>query len=357
MERQFSLLRAGQAAVLISVIHIGRGRVCAQSTPILDGQRCTSISSRILPEAERPGPVHLTSNQQVCFSGSYIAGQGFFLSEAERNGLLAKDPSAAPLIQRYMGGDELVATSTQEPDRWVINFGAMTLEHASRWSGLIGIVRDKVKPYRESTRLVSGPGGHGKKYWWQFISRCDPLYEAIRPLSRCLLVSQVTKHVAFAWQPTDRVLGSTTYVVTASATALFTILQSRAHEVWVRLLSSTMGERVRYTPSDSFETFPFPTPTPAPSSPPSKTSASATTTSAQRTWPTKTSASPSLTTALKIQRARTRAILELRRLNEEMDRQVLAAYAEGDPAGRWLEVQVPPFCPPHRRRQKGARSL
>jgi hypothetical protein len=38
-------------------------------------------------------------------------------------------------------------------------------------------------------------------------------------------------------------------------------------------------------------------------------------------------------------------ILELRRLHEEMDRKVLEAYAEGDPEGRWLEVEVPLFCP------------
>ena len=38
-------------------------------------------------------------------------------------------------------------------------------------------------------------------------------------------------------------------------------------------------------------------------------------------------------------------ILELRRLHEEMDRKALEAYAEGDPEGRWLDVEVPPFCP------------
>jgi hypothetical protein len=38
-------------------------------------------------------------------------------------------------------------------------------------------------------------------------------------------------------------------------------------------------------------------------------------------------------------------ILELRKLHEEMDGRVLEAYAEGDPEGHWLEVEVPPFCP------------
>jgi hypothetical protein len=32
-------------------------------------------------------------------------------------------------------------------------------------------------------------------------------------------------------------------------------------------------------------------------------------------------------------------------VHEEMDHAVIAAYAVGDPEGRWLELEVPPFCP------------
>jgi hypothetical protein len=38
----------------------------------------------------------------------------------------------------------------------------------------------------------------------------------------------------------------------------FSVLQSRAHEVWARFFSSTLEERLRYAPSDCFRTFPFP---------------------------------------------------------------------------------------------------
>jgi hypothetical protein len=37
-------------------------------------------------------------------------------------------------------------------------------------------------------------------------------------------------------------------------------------------------------------------------------------------------------------------IRELRRLHEELDRAVLAVYAENDPKGNWSELDVPPFC-------------
>lgn len=38
----------------------------------------------------------------------------------------------------------------------------------------------------------------------------------------------------------------------------FALLQARPHEVWARFFASTLEDRLRYTPSDCFETFPFP---------------------------------------------------------------------------------------------------
>ncbi|MGH9467518.1 MAG: hypothetical protein ACRD1Y_09185, partial [Terriglobales bacterium] len=39
---------------------------------------------------------------------------------------------------------------------------------------------------------------------------------------------------------------------------LFALLQSRPHELWARFFSSSLEDRLRYAPSDCFETFPFP---------------------------------------------------------------------------------------------------
>ena len=36
------------------------------------------------------------------------------------------------------------------------------------------------------------------------------------------------------------------------------VLQSRIHEIWVLVFSSTLGDGIRYTPSDCFVNFPFP---------------------------------------------------------------------------------------------------
>jgi hypothetical protein len=40
--------------------------------------------------------------------------------------------------------------------------------------------------------------------------------------------------------------------------APFAVLQCRVHEIWARFFASTLEDRLRYTPSDCFRTFPFP---------------------------------------------------------------------------------------------------
>jgi hypothetical protein len=40
--------------------------------------------------------------------------------------------------------------------------------------------------------------------------------------------------------------------------AALCVLQSRVHELWARFFASSLEDRLRYTPSDCFETFPFP---------------------------------------------------------------------------------------------------
>jgi Eco57I restriction-modification methylase/restriction-modification enzyme MmeI-like protein len=328
----------GDAAVSISVVHVASGIVSLGLKPVLDGQPCSAISSRLLPTAERPEPTPLRANASKCASGSKVAGQGFFLSSAEREDIVRQDAGSSNRIQAYLGGEELLTSPLQLPDRWVINFGKLSLEEAEKWPRLISIVRETVKPYRQATRLDTGPGGHGKKYWWQYISRCDPLYEAIHPLSRCLAISQVGKHLAFAWQPTNRVFGHTMYIVALESASSFAALQSRIHEAWARLLSSSMRNDLRYTPSDCFESFPFPKPDP-------RTVIPALEDIGQRLYDFRAKYMIDENVGLTITYNRLKdpacddaRILALRRLHEEMDRAVLDAYG-------WSDIEVPPYCP------------
>jgi hypothetical protein len=47
-------------------------------------------------------------------------------------------------------------------------------------------------------------------------------------------------------------------IITLEDSSSLALLQSRAHEIWVRFFGSSLEDRLRYTAADCFETFPFP---------------------------------------------------------------------------------------------------
>ena len=148
-----------------------------------------------------------------------------------------------------------------------------------------------------------------------------------------LCCSLVSKHLLFALQPADRVYSHKLCVVTRGDWSTFGVLQSRIHEVWARTLSSTLENRLNYTPSTCFETFPFPRPTPSQQ----KRLESA----GQQLYVTRTDVQRRLGLGLTKLWNRVEdpsedraEIVELRRLRAELDRAVLAAYGWEEELGK-----------------------
>ena len=84
------------------------------------------------------------------------------------------------------------------------------------------------------------------------------LQAAIAGLDR-VLVTRSYQPLVFRFRPRPRPLFAGPHHVFALDTfAAFASLQSRPHEVWARFFGSSLKDRLRYTPSDCFETFPFP---------------------------------------------------------------------------------------------------
>jgi hypothetical protein len=117
----------------------------------------------------------------------------------------------------------------------------------------MAIVEEKVRPERQHQGSIVNPSK-----WWMFARSAGDLYAAIAGLDRVLVNSQVSSHVQFAFLPARMVFAHTTNVFPFSTHAAFSVLQARPHEIWTRFFSSSLEDRLRYTPSDCFETFPFP---------------------------------------------------------------------------------------------------
>lgn len=367
----------GEAAVTVSVIHIATGNATKAAVAILDGVPVPVINSRLRAGAERQDPVRLLANADKSFVGSYVLGMGFVLTPDERDALIKKNPKNTARIFPYLGGEEVNSHPTQDFERYVINFGDMTLEEAGRWPDLLAIVREKVKPERD--RLNDNADGRRRKqYWWQFGRSTPALDAALALLDYCLVTGIVSKHLMFSLQPSNRTLSKNLYIFPLRDPGHLVIAQSRIHAAWAWLLSSTMKTDLNYSASDCFETFPFPNdaaltsldsigatlnltrghymavtwqgltttynqlknPDEAGDLSPSSSQRPVARSFAASAPPDLASHVPALTEDPDLLRPATRVtfIHHLRRLHEDLDRAVLAAYG-------WSDIVVPPYCP------------
>lgn len=250
----------GAAAVTISIVHLAKGRSAQIESleVLLDEKPASDINSRLNPKPERKDPKRLGSNESKSFLGSKIYGQGFLLSPEEREELIAADRKNGERIFPYIGGKEVNTSPTQDFHRYVINFGQMSLEEASNWPDLVRIIREKVKPERDKLPPKNPWNRDVTKRWWQFRAERVGLKRAIQDLPRCLVTAQVTKHLCFSFQPADRIFSQKLFAFPFDDYAHFALLQSRIHEAWTWLLSSTMKTDLNYSATDCFENFPFP---------------------------------------------------------------------------------------------------
>jgi hypothetical protein len=148
----------------------------------------------------------------------------------------------------------------------------------------------------------------------------------------------VTKHLCISFQPADRVFNEKLYVFTLNCYSAFAILQSRVHEPWARLLSSTLETRLNYSATDCFDTFPFPQPDPRTVIPEVESVGEALYQTRARFMIETDQGLTKTYNALKDPANDDPAVVRLRELHEAMDRAVLDAYG-------WTEVAVPPYCP------------
>lgn len=117
----------------------------------------------------------------------------------------------------------------------------------------MSIVETKVKP----ERMMKNDRGAREK-WWQFMRTRPELQDATKGLEKVLVNALDGNHLSFVFIPSRQVFANKVNVTPFDSYDAFPVLQSRVHEVWTRMFSSTLKDDLAYIPSDCFETFPFP---------------------------------------------------------------------------------------------------
>ncbi|MBY5475279.1 N-6 DNA methylase [Rhizobium leguminosarum] len=248
----------GLASVVVSVVHIFRGAY--KNKKQINYREVELINAFLLESGGSDEPASLHASKGRSFVGSYLLGMGFTFMAApkglassieEMEALVATDTRNAERIFPYIGGEEVNSSPIHGHDRYVINFGEMSLDEAKRWPNLLALLEEKVKPERlkKANEVATWP-------WWQFWRVRGSLYNAIAPFEKVLTISRVTEHRAFAFVKSNFVFSDRLLVIAEDNYSSFANLQCRLVDLWADFVGTTHETRRTYS-THSFETYPF----------------------------------------------------------------------------------------------------
>ena len=241
----------GRANLVVSLVALHRGQWFGKR--VLDGKEVSFINTYFEDSVDAGDPKVLGDNEDRVFQGSIVLGDGFILTHEEAERLCQRDQRNIDVIYLLINGQELNNRYDQQPGRSVINFHDWSIEKARTYTQPFGIVEEKVKPDRESQNDAGG-----KELWWRYLRPRTEMTSKIVTLPRCFVAAATTKYLNFSAMPTRCVYTHALFVFTTDRWDLYAVVQSTIHEVWARKYSGALETRLRYSPSDCFETYAFP---------------------------------------------------------------------------------------------------
>jgi hypothetical protein len=241
----------GRANLVVSLVALRKGAWTGKRS--LDGRDVALINAFFEDSAVGGNPVALRTNAGQVFQGSIFLGDGFLIAHEEADRLRSADPRNAEVLFPAINGQEINNEPDQRPGRSIINFHDWSIELAGTYPVPFEIVERLVKPVREANNRALY-----RNVWWVYAERRPGLVAAIRRLPRCFVAARTTKHLNFSAAPSNYVFTDALYVFTTDRWDLYGVVQSTIHEVWARKYSGALETRLRYSPSDCFETFAFP---------------------------------------------------------------------------------------------------
>lgn len=269
----------------LEVAHIWLYRGQWQGTCQLNHAPVDGITAFLTPPGRRQGrPYRLKANDGKSFQGSIVLGMGFVLTPEEAAALMDRDPENRHCLFPYLNGEDLNSRPDQSPSRWVINFhdwplnrgaegywafaddrtktawrrtGSVPADYpgpvAADYPDLLAIVEEKVKPERARNSRASR-----RERWWQFGERASDLYATIADMESVWVAAQTSKYLSLSRQTVLTVFSHMTVVFASGENTFFACVNASCHGEWLFEYCSSLETRMRYLPTDGFETFPLP---------------------------------------------------------------------------------------------------
>jgi hypothetical protein len=232
----------------------GFGVPAGFSWAVADGTVVRAISSLLEPEGRVSGrPVVLRENLGIVFQGTIALGAGFVISEGEAVAMARLNAANWEVTRPYINGEDLNSRPDGSHGRHVIDFRNWSLKEAAGFPDLLQVIEERVKPERLKQKDPSA-----RQFWWRFLRPRHELYRKIEPLERVIAIALVSKTVMPMRIDARQVFANTLGIFASDSSADLAFLSSTPHQSWAITYGSTLETRVRYTPSDVFETIPRP---------------------------------------------------------------------------------------------------
>ncbi|WP_161882803.1 Eco57I restriction-modification methylase domain-containing protein [Deinococcus alpinitundrae] len=290
----------GAAAVVTSRIHLIRGDW--NGIRNLSGDEVDLISSFLTAEDDKRA-FTLEMNSDRSYQGAIVLGDGFILESREAlDEFIRLDRKNAEIVHPYLSGDDLNSNFTQIASRWAIAFWDWPLNRESSGSWTSLTEAQKRSLLRQGTVPSDFPGKAASDYpvalarikelvlperakkndrgarekWWKYYRISADLYHSIgnghhfyndppewTSSRNCTgeviaFATQATKYPVFEFCSNKQIFANSLGIITLFDYAHYATLNSNFHTVWAWKYSSSLETRMRYTPTDCFETFPFP---------------------------------------------------------------------------------------------------
>jgi hypothetical protein len=195
--------------------------------------------------------IPLLANRGLSSRGFTLVGRGFVLNADEAKNL-RKFEELRPYVRPYLNGRDV---ASRPRGAFVIDFGLMSEDEARAFPHIFDLIRDRVKPQRDSNSRASY-----RSYWWRYGEPRPMLRKAIVGLNRFIATPYVSTHALFTFFDVDVAPDEKLVLVASADAAILGYLSSNIHRSWALTAGTRLGvgNDPTYNNSLCFDPFPFP---------------------------------------------------------------------------------------------------
>lgn len=281
-----SMIWPGEAVVYVSIVNWIRGtekkkkRLYIQDGNDINTGWRHSDFDEIGPalsfdfDVTKAKTLSVNATEGGCFQGQTHGHKGFLLSRSEGQLLIAKHPKYADVVFPFLIANDLIASKTSKPSRYVVDFQGKDVVEAGTFPEVFKRIKAQVLPVREKAAakeesrnkaaLTANPKtkvnrhhSNFLKNWWRMSYDRADMIGTIKG-KRYIVCGQVTKRPIFEFVSTRIRPNAACMVFAHDDDYSFGILQSVIHWVWFTNRCSTLKGDPRYTSNTVFDSFPWP---------------------------------------------------------------------------------------------------